>query len=234
MNAGINNGLAGIRAGLAIGALLGGIAGSWGTARGQIPVMQGITVTSYSISAAAASPADPATLSLQSTDNVAFDPGVQFGSTTGDQVDGTNWNLLAIGIDYSEVAPGLANIVGLQVESSPTSLAIGDSASGQWALSYVDAQQYDLLIADGVTLTTATLTPDGGSPIDLTTASPGTVFPVGSYTLDFAGALNTADQSLVMAMSTAAVPEPATLGLAAAGLGGAAAGFWRRRRKRVG
>lgn len=78
------------------------------------------------------------------------------------------------------------------------------------------------------------MTPDGGSPVALSPALSGTVFPVGTYTLDLAGELNDAALPLAMAINTTAVPEPATLGLAAAGLGCAAAGFWRRRWKRVG
>lgn len=236
MNTRIVGGLARSQAMLALAALAGSVAGSWGMARGQNPVLQGMSVTSYSISATAASPANPATLSFQSTDNPSFDPSVQFGSGTGDQASGTNWELSAVGVDYSAFAPfnNLNNLVGLQADSFSSSLTVGDTASGQWTLSFVIDQRFDALIADSVTVNTATLTPDGGSPIALSPALTGTVFPVGTYTLDLVGELNDAASSLAMTINTAAVPEPATLGLAAAGLGCAAAGFWRRRRKKVG
>lgn len=142
MNPRTGNGLAGIRAGLAVAALAGSVAGSWGMARGQIPVLQGMSVTSYSISATAASPADPATLSFQSTDNPSFDPSLQFGSGTGDEAIGTNWELSAVGADYSSFA-ALNNIVGLQAQSPSSSLTVGDTASGQWTLSFVIDQRFD-------------------------------------------------------------------------------------------
>lgn len=231
MNTRIVGGLARSQAILALAALAGSVAGSSGMARGQLPVLQGMSVTSYSISATAASPADPATLSFQSTDNPSFDPSVQFGSATGDAAIGTNWELFAAGADYSALGT-FNNLVGLQAESLSSSLTVGDTASGQWTLSFVIDQRFDSLIADDVTVTTATLTPDGGSPVPLTPALSGTVFPVGTYTLDLAGELDDAAFPLAIAFNTTAVPEPATLGLAAAGLGCAAAGFWRRRRKR--
>jgi len=221
--------------GQAAGCLLVALAvggGLFREAEAQIPPLEGMSVTSYSISATVASPGEPATLSLQSSANPAFDPTAQFASSTGDEVNGTNWLLYAIGVDYSPLVPTLNNIIGLQAEADGNTLTAGDTIGGQWVMSFALDQRFDQLLGDSVTAPAASLTPSGGTAIDLTTTAAGTVFPAGSYTLDMLAQVDSSSpRAAAVVLATTAVPEPATLGLAAGGAASVGLGFWRWARR---
>lgn len=180
--------------------------------------MAGMSATSYSIGASTPgrTGATSTNLNFSSSSNSSYNPATIWGTITGDDIDGGNWFLQAVGADYAGVlaSPNPYNLVGVEMQTSGTSspdFAFGDTISSTFELVFTGTQTFQGLnpLGNTVNIATATLARDGGSTTDLATATVGTTFAAGTYTLTLSGSANSNDHSqvnLYAAFETIAVP----------------------------
>ncbi len=104
------------------------------------------------------------------------------------------------------------NFVGVEMQTSSDpspNFALGDTISSTFELVFTGTQTFQGLGGTAVNVTTATLARAGGSTTDLSTATVGTTFAAGTYTLTLSGTANSnshAAVSLVAAFQTTAIP----------------------------
>ena len=218
------------------------VAASMAAAGVALGPMVGMSATSYSIGASTPgrTGATSTSLNFSSSSNSSYDPTAIWGTITGDDINGGNWFLQAVGADYAGVlaSPNPYNLVGVETQTSGTSspdFAFGDTISATFELVFTGTQTFQGLnpLGNTVNITTATLARDGGSTTDLATATVGTTFAAGTYTLTLSGSANSNDHSqvnLYAAFETIAVPGGGMAALAGGLLGGF--GSPRRRSRR--
>jgi hypothetical protein len=188
-------------------------------ALGQVGPLDGVTVSSYTINGERPNDAFDTTLTFQSSSNPGFNPAGQLGLSTGDGIASTNWNVRALGADFSPTLPSFGNLIGIEISNSAGSLDLIDTLSGSFILNfsqdfYFEGANLSLGTLANATASTADLTPTVGSTVDLLTTPLGTLFSAGQYTLELAGTVSTAGvETAGLAIQTIAVPEPALSGL---------------------
>lgn len=205
-----------------------------------VQALSGMTANSYTINATAPGRpgASSTTLSLSSSDNASYDSSFVVGATTGDEVNGGNWDLSAGAADYQAIfSPGTPhNLVGVEMTTITTGapdFAVGDTISATFELVFTETQRFLGLTTPSspVTISSATLARSGGATADLTTTSTNTAFTAGTYTLTLSGSINTNDASVAnifVGFTLDAVPGGG-VAVAAGGLFGISG---RRRRER--
>jgi len=185
--------------------------------------LDGILVTSYTASGSVQSPFSPASLTLEHTDNSEFDGSLIFGDFTGDYVVGTDWELHVVAADYDEFIPGLGMLLGTQIESNSGDFQLGDTQTISFGLTFSKGQYFrgvnpPFANLINTTPTSATLTPIGGSSVDLLNTATYTLFTTGDYVLSMEGVLSTVDSSSALVAQFTAIPEPSIIAFILIGL----------------
>jgi|GEM_PF-954724 len=188
--------------------------------------LDGILVTSYTASGSVQSPFSPASLTLNHTDNAEFDGSILLGPLSGDFVEGDDWILQVIAVSFEPIIPGVGNIIGMSINSTDgdVDFQINDTQTISIGLTFSKGQNFQgvnpAFLGNLVftTHTAATLTPFGGSSVDLLNTAPDTLFATGDYVLNMEGVLNTRDSATSLVAHFNAIPEPSILAFVLIGM----------------